>query len=443
MFLLPLSKFIFNRNYMNRAWFSKNTNLHENIDMRVLPPERDKLSDLKKIIYLRMKRIIPFIFILTIVLSGCGSSKKQLQKGNYDAAIDKAVKQLRRDNKDVKQIEILDQSYKVANDQDNERIRFLKMEGRPNNWDEIYLVYKALSDRQSLVRTVTPLNLNGRSVDYPYVDYMPEMVNAKRKAADFYYAHGTELMKSGIKESYRQAYAEFLRAKEYVGDYEGIDNKIQEAKQLGMSRVFVSIQNSSILKFPKEFEQDLLALDLPRLNSDWVEYHTQNLNDNTRYDYFVNVNVKIIAVSPDQTMQKDSVIKRDIEDGFTYALDKKGNVMRDTLGNDIKLKKYKTLQCALVESIQSKGCRIDGDVEVIQMDPNKVLKKDPIGAQSNFEHISSRALGDAQALNTQQLERTKTATVPFPTDIEMVMRCSESLKMAIRGAMQNNRRFIY
>jgi len=443
MFLLPLSKFIFNRNYMNRAWFSKNTNLHENIDMRVLPPERDKLSDLKKIIYLRMKRIIPFIFILTIVLSGCGSSKKQLQKGNYDAAIDKAVKQLRRDNKDVKQIEILDQSYKVANDQDNERIRFLKMEGRPNNWDEIYLVYKALSDRQSLVRTVTPLNLNGRSVDYPYVDYMPEMVNAKRKAADFYYAHGTELMKSGIKESYRQAYAEFLRAKEYVGDYEGIDNKIQEAKQLGMSRVFVSIQNSSILKFPKEFEQDLLALDLPRLNSDWVEYHTQNLNDNTRYDYFVNVNVKIIAVSPDQTMQKDSVIKRDIEDGFTYALDKKGNVMRDTLGNDIKLKKYKTLQCALVESIQSKGCRIDGDVEVIQMDPNKVLKKDPIGAQSNFEHISSRALGDAQALNTQQLERTKTAPVPFPTDIEMVMRCSESLKMAIRGAMQNNRRFIY
>ena len=428
---------------MNRACFSENTNLHENIDMRVLPPERDKLSDLKKIIYLRMKRIIPFIFILTIVLSGCGSSKKQLQKGNYDAAIDKAVKQLRRDNKDVKQIEILDQSYKVANDQDNERIRFLKMEGRPNNWDEIYLVYKALSDRQSLVRTVTPLNLNGRSVDYPYVDYMPEMVNAKRKAADFYYAHGTELMKSGIKESYRQAYAEFLRAKEYVGDYEGIDNKIQEAKQLGMSRVFVSIQNSSILKFPKEFEQDLLALDLPRLNSDWVEYHTQNLNDNTRYDYFVNVNVKIIAVSPDQTMQKDSVIKRDIEDGFTYALDKKGNVMRDTLGNDIKLKKYKTLQCALVESIQSKGCRIDGDVEVIQMDPNKVLKKDPIGAQSNFEHISSRALGDAQALNTQQLERTKTATVPFPTDIEMVMRCSESLKMAIRGAMQNNRRFIY
>jgi hypothetical protein len=390
-----------------------------------------------------MKKIIPFIFILTFILSGCGSSKKQLQKGNYDAAIDKAVKQLRKDPSDEKQIEILSQSYKVANDQDNERLRFLKMEGRPDNWDQIYLVYRSLNDRQSIVRTVTPLNLNGRSVDFAYVDYMPEMVAAKRKAADFYFAHGNELMKNGIKESYRQAYNEFIRAKEYVGDYEGIDNKIEEAKYQGMSRVFVSVQNNSIIKFPKEFEQDMLALDLPALNSDWVEYHTQNLNNNTQYDYFVNVNVRNVAVSPDQTMQRDSVIKRDVEDGFTYVLDKKGNVMKDTLGNDIKQKKYKTLQCALVETLQSKACRIDGEVEVIQMQPNKVLKKDPIGAQSNFENISSRALGDIKALNSQQLERTKTAIVPFPSDIEMVIRCSESLKMAIRGAIQNNRRFIY
>jgi hypothetical protein len=227
-----------------------------------------------------------------------------------------------------------------------------------------------------------------------------------------------------------------------VGDYEGIDNKIQEAKLQGMSRVFVSIQNSSIIKFPKEFEDDLLALDFPRLNSDWVEYYTQNLNENTQYDYFVNVNIKNVAVSPDQSLQRDSVIKRDIEDGFSYVLDKKGNVMRDSLGNDIKQKKYKTVQCALVETIQSKACRIEGDIEVIQVNPNKAVRKDPIGARSNFENISSRALGDIQALNEKQLERTKTSIATFPTDIEMIMRCSESLKGVIRGAIQNDRRFI-
>ena len=390
-----------------------------------------------------MKRIVPVIFILTILLAGCGSSKKQLEKGNYDAAIQKAVKDLRKDPKDTKQIDILNQAYKIANEQDNERVRMLKMEGKPNSWDEIYLVYKALNDRQALVRTLPPLNMNGRSIEFPYVDYIQDMVNAKRKAADFYYAHGDELMKSGIKESYRQAFAEYMRAKEYVGDYEGIDNKIQDAKLRGISKVFISIQNSSMLKFPKEFEDDLLALDLPRLNSEWVEYSTQNLNENTQYDYYVNVNFKNIMVSPDQSLQRDSVIKRRIEDGFTYVMDKKGNVMKDSLGNDIKQTKYKNLQCALVETIQSKTCRIDGDVDVIQMNPNKELRKDPIRAESNFENISSRALGDIQALNANQLERTKTSIVPFPTDIAMVIRCSQSLKMAIRGAIQNDRRFIY
>jgi hypothetical protein len=385
-----------------------------------------------------MKRIFPFVFILAIIMSGCGSSKKQLEKGNYDAAIDKSVKQLRKDPSDSKQLATLENAYRIANDQDNERIRFLKMEGKPNNWDEIYLVYKRLSDRQSLVRSVPNL----KSGNFQYIDYMQDMIIAKKKAADFYYAHGIELMKSKNKDSYRQAYGEFVRAKDYVGDYEGIDNKILEARYSGMSRVFVTIVNKSMLKFPKEFEDDLLALDLPNLNTDWVEYHTQNLDQTIQYDYFVNVNVKVVAVTPDQTSQRDSVIKREIEDGFSYVLDKKGNVMRDSLGNDIKQKKYKSVQCALIESVQRKSCRIDGDIEVIQVNPNKVLKKDPIGAQSNFEHISSRALGDLQALSPAQLERTRVQPLPFPSDIDMVVRCSESLKLAIRGAMQNNRRYI-
>ncbi|MFO7620298.1 MAG: hypothetical protein R6W81_03420 [Bacteroidales bacterium] len=389
-----------------------------------------------------MKKIYPLVLILTILLGGCGSSKKHLERGNYDAAIDKAVRQLRKDPRDNKQINILERSYNIANEQDNERIRFLKMEGRPENWDEIYLLNKRMTDRQSLVRTVTPLNAGNRTLEFPYVDYMPEMIAAKRKSADYYYAHGNELMKNNARESYRQAFREFIRAKEYVGDYEGIDNKISEARYLGMSRVFVSVQNRSLIKFPQEFEEELLALDLPRLNSEWVEYHIQILDPDTKFDYFVNVNVRNIGVSPDQTMQRDTVVKKEVEDGFVYQLDTKGNVMKDSVGNDIKTPRYKTLQCALIETVQTKTCIIDGDIEVIQANPGTVLKKDPLGAQSRFEHISARALGDIEALSPSQLERTKSKAMPFPSDIEMVYRCSETLKMAIRSAIQNNRRFI-
>jgi hypothetical protein len=389
-----------------------------------------------------MKKAIGLLITLTIILSGCGSSKKQLQRGNYDAAIATAVKDLRKDSDDEKQIDILERSFRVVNEQDNERIRFLKMEGRPQNWDEIYLIYKRMSDRQSLIRTVMPLNIGNRQVEFPYVDYMPEMINAKRESADYYYNHGIELMNSGLKDSYRQAYYEFIRAKEYVGDYEGIDNKIIEARYLGMSRVFVSLQNTTMIVFPREFEEDLLTVDLQALNNEWVEFHITNLDENVDYDYFINVNVRNIAVSPDNTEERDSIAKRDVEDGFEYKLDKKGNVMKDTLGNDIKVKKYKTLQCALITTLQTKTCQINGDIEIIQMNPKNVLKKDPIGAQSTFEHMSARAIGDIGALSTSQLERTKAEAMPFPSNIEMVLRCSEALKQAIRGSIQSNRRLI-
>jgi hypothetical protein len=389
-----------------------------------------------------MRRVLPFIIVLTLLASGCGSSKKQMKSGNYEAAVDKAVRELRRNPDNSDEADILARAFVIANEQDNERIRLLKMENRANSYDEIYLTFKKMHDRQALVRTITPLTTGNRTIDFPYVDYMADMVEAKRKAADFYYNNGMEIMKNQTKESYRQAYYQFIRAREYVGDYPNIDNLITESKYLGISRALISIENKSIINFPPEFVSDLLALDLPNLNSEWVEYHTQHIDQNAQYDYLIYVNIKNVGVTPDQSMQRDTLIKREVEDGFNYVLDKNGNVMRDSLGNDIKVKKYKTLQCALIETVQTKNCRIDGDVEIIQVNPNRVVKRDPIGAESGFRHVSARSVGDIQALTPVQLESTKVGAVPFPSDIEMVIRCSESLKQAIRSIMQNNRRFV-
>ncbi|HCC70643.1 MAG TPA: hypothetical protein DEQ09_05765 [Bacteroidales bacterium] len=389
-----------------------------------------------------MRKVFIYSFIISVLFASCSSPKKQMESGNYDAAITKAVEKIRKDRNDTKNIDILDQSYKIALEQENEKIRLLKMEGKPQNWDQIYLIYKKMYDRQSLVRTVLPLKSGSRNVDFPYVDYMEEMIIAKNKAADYYFANGQQIMKNGTKDSYRQAYEEFSRAKEYVGDYEGIDKLIEECRYMGISRVLIKVDNRSHINFPPEFEADLLALDLPRLDNQWVEYHTRQLDENIEFDYIVSVIIKAIAVSPDNTFQKDTLIKREIQDGFQYVLDDNGNVMKDTLGNDIKVKKYKQVQCALIESVQNKECVIDGQVEILTINSAKVLKSDPLSANSFFEHISARAIGDIEALMPSEREKTRSEPIPFPSDLEMVIRCSEALKMGIRNAMQRNRRFI-
>lgn len=375
-------------------------------------------------------------------MAGCGSSKKQLEIGNYDAAISKAVAELRKNPRSEKDIIALERAMNIVLDQDNERIRFLKMEGRVNAWDEIYLIYKKMSDRQTMVRTVTPIQFEGRTIEWPYVDYMREMIIAKKNAADFYYGHGQELMKNGTKESYRQAYAEFVRARDYVGDYEGIDQMMQESRYLGTSRAYVTLKNYSAIKFPAEFEKELLALDLPRLNSEWVEYYTSLPDNDTQIDYLINVNLRVVAVSPDRQFQRDSLIKRAVEDGFDYVKDARGNVMKDSLGNDIKVKRFKDLQCALIQTFQVKECTIQGDVEMLALYPERTIKKEPIGATSNFEHISARAIGDVNALSEEQKRMLQSQIIEFPPDPAMVIMCTENLKMAIRGFMEANRRFI-
>ncbi|MCK7535664.1 MAG: hypothetical protein MZV63_34075 [Marinilabiliales bacterium] len=65
---------------------------------------------------------------------------------------------MRKNPNNVDETAILIRSYEVANERDNEQIRLLKTENRANAYDEIYLTYKRMYDRQALVRTVTPLN---------------------------------------------------------------------------------------------------------------------------------------------------------------------------------------------------------------------------------------------------------------------------------------------
>ncbi len=377
-----------------------------------------------------------------IALAGCGSSKKHVERGNYDTAVSSAVAKLRKKPDSRKDIIALEQAMNIALEQDNERIRYLKTEGRADSWDEIYLIYKKMSDRQSAVRTVTPLNYQGRVIEWPYVDYMQEMVTAKKRAADFYYAHGQELMKNDTRESYRQAYYEFVRVREYAGDYPGLDGLIQDAKYLGTSRVYVTLKNYSLINFPQEFEKELLALDLPRLNSDWVEFHTSLPGEDIRFDYLVNVSIRLINVSPDRQFQHDTLIRRSVEDGFDYVKDARGNVAKDSLGNDIKVKRYKDLQCALIETFQVKECHIEGDTEIIELYPERTVRKEPLGAAAAFEHISARAIGDEEALSAEQKQMLKQKPVEFPSDMEMIFMCSENLKMAIRGFMNSNRRYI-
>jgi hypothetical protein len=391
-----------------------------------------------------MKKTLLFTFIALLIAS-CGGINKKLQRGDYDGIINKSIKKLIKDPDDSEDIQLLDKAYKLANERDLERIKYLKTENNPNNFEEIFKRYETLKYRQANVRKVLPLNLNGRTIDYAYVDYDAELVAAKRKAAEYYYQNGQKLLGNGNKESYRQAYYELTKAQEYSGDsFPNLNALIIQARENGISRVIVEVQSSDRIMIAPEFRDQLLAFNTVGLNSDWVEFHLRHINEEMKYDYAVVVNLLDIIVSPEEIKTTDNIIKKDVADGFDYALDARGNVMRDTAGNDIKIPRYKTLQCTLIETYQKKSVTIKAQVEIIELQPvEKLVVKEPIGAENVFEHTSARAVGDVEALDAAGKQKIKNEYIPFPSDAEMIMRTSETLKPAIQTALSNNRRYIF
>lgn len=388
-----------------------------------------------------MRKIIIFT-AMAMLIAGCASSLKQLQRGHYDEAIKTAVKKLRVDPTIQEQIEVLDKAYLLANQQDIDRIKFLKEEGNPYNWDEVFERYSKLKDRQALVSTVLPLQLGDQIIDYAYIDYDSEIIQAKRNAADYFWNHANELMEKGDKESYRQAYYEFRKAKEYAGNISNINQLIEEAHWKGISRVLVSFENKTQINLPDQFKKDLMNFGVTDFNSEWIEFHATTPSTNTYFDYFTIINLKRIEVSPEQVQQKDRMESKEIEDGWEYVLDDNGNVVKDSEGNDIKIPKKRTIYCTIIETHQYKAAKLEGDIELVQNEPRKVIRQVPIGAESIFEHISARAVGDVNALSDESKELLKNTSVPFPRDLDLIIDGAETFKKSIRDGLGDLRRLI-
>jgi len=385
-----------------------------------------------------------FTFLVTVLmLSSCGSTTKKLQQGDYDAVIDRTVKKLIR-NADADDASQMDRAYRMANERDLDRIKFLTMENNPDNYDEIFSRYNMLKERQRQVRTVTPLNMGGKTYSYEYVDYDAAMIEAKRKAADYFYNNGKGLLENALqKQDYREAYYQLMKASEYSGgQFENIDALIYDARMKGISRVIVEVNNQTPLKLPPQVEEDLISFDTRGLGNEWVEYHFKHVDENASYDYAVFVKLLSIMVSPDEVKDTDQIFTKNISDGFDYVLDANGNVMKDTAGNDIKLQKFREITCTLIETHQSKSVEIRGEVEIMAYHPDRLIQKEPFGATNQFEHVSARSIGDEGALTEEALKMTQAEKVPFPTDVDMVLMCTETIKPAIRNAIYANRQYI-
>jgi hypothetical protein len=385
-----------------------------------------------------LKIIFPALFLVLFI--ACKSAEKLVIKGNYDAALDKSIKKISKGKAGNEDRDLLDKSYRLANQRDEERIDFLLAEGKAENWDEVYRSYQRLSSRQEKIQKVLPFSVDGRVVQYEHIDYNRRIAEAKANAADYFYNKGNSQMKLNTKEGYRQAYTNFQKAKNYrAEDYPDIEELLIDAKYLGTSRVLVEIDNPRGFRLPPDFFENMLNFGSAGLNSQWVEYYVKDLDKSVEFDFFAVLLIEGVDITQGEIQTNNYMREKTVEDGFEYMLDRRGNVMKDSLGNDIKVLRYKKLNCVVVETVKSRTATIRGTVEFTAVNPRRILKREPIAGTSVFENVYGSYRGDKEALLPEDRELLRQREIPYPDELSMLYDCTELLRQAYTDILRDNR----
>lgn len=388
-----------------------------------------------------MKKLLLSTLVLTLLIA-CSTSRqmeKAVSVGNYDAAISDAIGKLRV-NKDKKGktdiIMMLEEAFNKATARDLSTIDFLKKDQNPENYIRIYDAYTNLDNRQERIKPLLPLYLNGNEIDLNFNNYNSQIISYKNNASEQMYNNATALLNSNNKLDYRMAYNDLRDIENINSNYKDVRQLIEVAHQKGIDFVLVDMVNDSGKIIPARLENDLLNFSSYGLNNFWAVYHGTP-EDKINYDYNMRVNLRGINISPEQVKERQIIKEKLIADGKTNLLNDAGNVVKDSLGNNIKVDKMKTVRCEYYEFKQFKATQVTGNVEYVNLNTKQLVDAFPVTSEFIFENIYATSRGDRRALDTNLIPFLDQRALPFPNEEQMIYDTGEDLKLQIKNIINS------
>ncbi|WP_417785133.1 hypothetical protein [Tenacibaculum sp.] len=395
-----------------------------------------------------MRKTTLLLILSVLVLASCSSVKtteKALNSGNYDKAISLSIEKLAKNKtkeKNQPHVLMLQEAFRKATDRDLDRISFLEKEQNPENFETIYTLYQRLNNRQERIKPLLPLRIlsSGRNAKFKLVNYSDRILAAKENYAGYLYKNGVDLLNEGDRNkiNYRRAFDELRHLDKISPNYRDTRSLIEEAHAKGIDYVHVSVRNRTDQIIPRRLERDLLAIDTYGLNDLWTQYHAKK-DRSIRYDFDLELDFRDIIISPEQVHEKEVIKERRIKDGFKYLRDNNGNYVKDSLGNKIKVDKFKRIRCTFYQFTQFKSSKVTGVVKYIDNRTNQLLQRFPIQSEFVFEHIYADYDGDRRALDKSFIELLDETSVDFPSNEQMVYDTGTDLKQKLKHIITRNK----
>ena len=390
-----------------------------------------------------MKKITLLFLSLLIVSCGVKQTQSMLSNGDYDGAINRALEGLRT-NKNSKgnqdYVYLLEEAFAKAKQRDLESLNLLIKENNPSNYERIFNLYSQLNNRQERIKPLLPLQLikEGRNAIFPMDDYSDEIIRSKNNLSGFLYANAKKLLDSKNKMDYRQAYDDLAYLEKLNPNYSDVRALMDEAQFKGTDFVHVYTKNETNMVIPARLQDDLLNFSTYGINDKWTVYHN-NKQKGINYDFGMIVNFRQINISPEQVKEKQFVKEKQIKDGVKTLLDANGNVVKDSLGNPIKVDNMKTITVSIYEFTQFKSCQVTAKVDYIDFRSNQLINAFPVTSEFIFDYIYANYNGDKRACEENYYQFFDRRAVPFPSNEQMVYDTGEDLKAKLKGIITNNK----
>ena len=389
-------------------------------------------------------RIFATLSLIAFLLVSCQTAKKYVESGDYDNAIDLCIRKLRgKENKQTEYVQGLELAFKKAQDRDLTTIKSLLAENRPELWERIHDLHLDIRTRQNKVLPLVPLtSKKGYKAHFDFVDIGRVEVESREKAAEYLYNQASTLIdqgERGDKLAARKAYR-LLRDLEtrYYRDYKDKNNLMAKARDLGTSFVLLEIKNQSGKILPLDFSDRLLSMSKQELDSEWKEFFF-DAKPGEQFDYKAVFKIRDIDVSPERVAERTYMDEKTIADGWEYVLDNRGNVMKDTLGNDVKKTRYIQIRAQVLEVHQTKAARLAGYVEIFDLARNVSVDSRDLGTEVQFEHFAATFKGDERALSQDSRNCIGSSPVPFPRDEAMIVQAADRLKPSLSDELRSSR----
>ena len=389
-------------------------------------------------------RILARLFLLAFLLTACHTAQKYVESGDYDSAIDLCVQKLRgKPKKKLEFVQGLELAFRKAQARDLGTAERLIAENRPELWDRIHDIHLDIRNRQNKVAPLTPLVAkNGYRAQFQFVDIAVMERQSREKAAEYLYDQSVDLLKTaerGDKMAARKAYGYLMELqRKFYPSYRDKDVLILKARDLGTSYIVFEVKNQSGKLLPRGFAERIMALGKQDLDSEWKDFSFEE-KPGLHYDYKAVFKVRNIDISPERMQERSYTDEKKIQDGWDYVLDKRGNVMKDTLGNDIKTPRMVFIRAEILEVHQTKAARITGAIEIRDIRNSTLLETCELATEVVFENYASTFRGDERALTPDSKSRIGNRPLPFPHDEDMLVQAADRLKPDVKEELRRSR----